>query len=352
MINVVSDTREITSSIKGFAILTVLINHYVNHYLSNNYYFYANGIVALFFITSGYGIFSALNKYNEISFSTISSFYYRRFVRIVPLFWVSIFLIFLIFKIKIDWKYFLFLSCLSSHQMYILPAHWFIFFIIQCYILSPILFLILKKIGIIKYVALNIIIILSIQFYYYFNHLSSNVYFEYFNNHFIYKYLYFGHILLFSTGMAIPNIIEMINIKFNNYLIIISFICFLLTVELTRFQKTGLFISSLFIINATFFCLTLINGTVNIFKNGFLIRIGKFSLSLYLFHQIYYQALERFDIITYKSIKSVVFTIALFPLFFLLCELSEKYINIFINLLQYYASRTLKRFRWFCLANF
>lgn len=86
------DSREITVYLKGFAIASVLINHYVNAYLSDNLLGYANGIISLFFVSSGYGAAHSLKKYDKINLPAVLDYYARRALRIYPLFWVSLLL--------------------------------------------------------------------------------------------------------------------------------------------------------------------------------------------------------------------------------------------------------------------
>jgi peptidoglycan/LPS O-acetylase OafA/YrhL len=84
-----TDTRKATETLKGLAIITVLINHYLNDNFSNNYGGFANTTISIFFLLSGYGIYSTLNKRfadNKFSWQALGSFYYDRLIRVFPLF--------------------------------------------------------------------------------------------------------------------------------------------------------------------------------------------------------------------------------------------------------------------------
>jgi peptidoglycan/LPS O-acetylase OafA/YrhL len=57
------NTRDATNSLKGFAILIVLANHFLNQYVDpNNFSGLANATLSIFFIVSGYGIAHSLEQ--------------------------------------------------------------------------------------------------------------------------------------------------------------------------------------------------------------------------------------------------------------------------------------------------
>ena len=55
-------SEDATLFLKGIAIISVLINHYANSYTNLDIGFYANGMMALFFVLSGFGIYYSLEK--------------------------------------------------------------------------------------------------------------------------------------------------------------------------------------------------------------------------------------------------------------------------------------------------
>ena len=60
-----------TLYLRGIAIIIVLVNHYVNYYLSDQFGGYAYRLVSFFFVLSGFGIYHSLN--NAISQGTMNS---------------------------------------------------------------------------------------------------------------------------------------------------------------------------------------------------------------------------------------------------------------------------------------
>ena len=51
--------REASDILKGISILSVLINHYLKHYTEFGVGGFANVVVSIFFVLSGYGIFTS-----------------------------------------------------------------------------------------------------------------------------------------------------------------------------------------------------------------------------------------------------------------------------------------------------
>ena len=82
--------RQKTDYLKGVAILTVVLNHFLNEYATHSMGGYANGMMSIFFILSGYGVFFSLSRDRE-HYSLkhmLGAFWKRRILRIFPLFWI------------------------------------------------------------------------------------------------------------------------------------------------------------------------------------------------------------------------------------------------------------------------
>src|SRR5512137_1839194 len=85
-----SGSREITSYLRGLAIVSVVINHYAYVFLSDEFLGYANGIVSIFLVLAGYGAFYSWQKYGKVSGPAVLSYYASRAMRIFPLYWISL----------------------------------------------------------------------------------------------------------------------------------------------------------------------------------------------------------------------------------------------------------------------
>lgn len=160
-----SNTREITSYLKGFAICSVIVVHYINYYYYSLLVGYANGVISIFFMLSGYGLFHSLQKdfgSDKITWQTLARYFYKRATRIFPLYWLALLLTLLIYQSPLSLN--LFLAVRPFDNNYTL--YWFIQAIVQCYLIAPLMYLLLKKCGLIKYIFGILILLFSICFFY------------------------------------------------------------------------------------------------------------------------------------------------------------------------------------------
>ena len=122
-----------TNFLKGIAISSVLINHYILKYTTINQIGYANGIIGIFFILSGFGLYLSLekrNKQDKLISNIIGRFYLDRFTRIFPLFYIALILGMFFFNISFK------ITPLSLLGLEWSGKYWFIVAIIHCYLLS------------------------------------------------------------------------------------------------------------------------------------------------------------------------------------------------------------------------
>jgi peptidoglycan/LPS O-acetylase OafA/YrhL len=85
-------TYNSTDTLKGLAVISVLINHYLNMNMQGDCKGFANLIIAIFFIVSGYGIYCSLEhlvRNDKLTFKLVTTFYCTRIIRIFPLYWVA-----------------------------------------------------------------------------------------------------------------------------------------------------------------------------------------------------------------------------------------------------------------------
>jgi peptidoglycan/LPS O-acetylase OafA/YrhL len=312
--------QNIVLVLKGFAIIIVLINHYINSYLSPNYQGYANGIIALFFVLSGYGIFYSLDKYSEVNKETIQQFLWKRCLRIFPLYWLSLFLYF--GWVNSSLPDYILETVLALPHFQATGIYWFITSLIQCYLLAPLLYLISQKIGTRNYLILVIFCTLISFLIFPFTALP------YTQDYFVYRYLFLGHLFLFAQGLALPNLLKVIKQyppdDLSNKLTAIAFISFLLLVYYTRFAETGSQIAPLLIIVTPLFCCFSIYTNPQFPLKSLLATAGNYSYSLYLFHLIYYHALAELGFVSSSNYVGIVLAIAFFPCFWGVCLLLEK----------------------------
>ncbi len=321
-----SKKQDITLTLKGCAILSVLINHYVTLYIAPQQTGYANGIIAIFFILSGYGIFYSLDKYKNYTLGNFKDFWGKRLIKIFPLYWLSLLIYFTLRQDIVPQN--LVEVALAFPWNQAPEIYWFITSLMQCYLLAPCLYLIIKKIKVRKYLLLIIILIFASFLIFPLVSLPYN------RTYFVYRYLFLGHLFLFALGMAIPKLLQLNQpeSKFflDQNLIAIALVVFSLLVYYTRFANTGIALAPFFAIAAPIFCLILIFHNPQLPKklNQSLSFLGINSYSLYLFHLIYYKILEKSDLFANSIFYRVTLTIIFLPVFFLVCIFLEKFNNV------------------------
>lgn len=128
------ETIYITNSLKGISIIAVLINHYLNLNVSGEYGSFASIWIVVFFILSGFGLNFSLRRRlnNGIGRQKIVKFYFDRLISIFPLFLIACVVQFFATEGGVSiWTFF---GLTGEEQLWFIPA------ILQCYLLSPLIY--------------------------------------------------------------------------------------------------------------------------------------------------------------------------------------------------------------------
>ncbi len=131
--------RDTTATLRGIAIFIVLLSHFLTNFIVNHDSFghAGNAAVALFFIASGYGNAWSLKKRQAGGNFSLCDFYRDRFFRLYPLYWLALCCIWASTKVVPDvWAF----SGIKA-------PYWFVSAIIQCAVVAPFLYGILKRLG-------------------------------------------------------------------------------------------------------------------------------------------------------------------------------------------------------------
>lgn len=309
-----------TDFLKGVAIISVLINHYINNYISIRFSEIANGMVSIFFLLSGYGLFYSLSRKKSNIILFYKGFYLKRILRIYPLYIVSLLLSVLFAGNSFS------LFTYIAFPFQASGIYWFITSLIQCYFLSPLIFAVWQKFGNRNYILFLTIILFVTQL------VSLFLKFEPTRQYFGYRFMAVGHLFLFSYGICIPKL-QLPKFLTKSCFIAASGFIFLTTLLLTRqrdfgFENSGLYFSSLFILSCFIFISSILKKQDLNLKFYIISFLGKHSYSIYLFHLFYFGILYKLGLIQKQSLIGIIVTLICFPFFLIGCIFAEKISSI------------------------
>jgi peptidoglycan/LPS O-acetylase OafA/YrhL len=308
-----NDTRDITDYLKGIAIMSVLINHYINHYVSKNYFGYASGIISIFFILSGFGLYYSLRNLADC-YSVKKAYLYfsiKRFLRILPLYWFLSLLPMVIIKDNFSFKQVVPLAPYDD-------VNWFIPYIFHCYIVAPFLYMLLSRMGLKQYLY-------GISFA-----LVSMLVFSVLLPAFQYRNINFGYMIIFAIGLGLPVVMNKYRAMLQSDVLKLSMVfIFLLSVYYTRyldmiFRYSSLFAFLLLAASLSVMMMSFLSNTKMLFLKNIFITFGKNSYAILLAHPLYYGFLHKLGIIKYRSLSGMAFAIILLPLLLFICSFAEK----------------------------
>ncbi|MGA2936579.1 MAG: acyltransferase [Syntrophobacteraceae bacterium] len=307
------DTRPVTHTLKGIAISSVLINHYVNTHFSVDASGFANLFIALFYMASGYGLYYSLSNAlpGETTFSrkALFLFYRDRAIRIFPLFWIAL----LVSGRPFPW------ALLGLHA----PDHfWFIPTLLQCYALAPLIFSSMRK----NKAILIVVVILA------FTGINCLPCLGYAGQMTIkllsfldtgWRGFYFIYVLLFTLGLLLPcflnpaRVKHPISAKLAFCLHLASTFGFMMLLK--YFVKNSLFF---YIMPLPALALVFIHAIRYVIKFRVFAYLGSISYSIYLFHILYYKMIDGIGFPN-RSLTNLAISIAFFPLFLYGCNKAE-----------------------------
>jgi peptidoglycan/LPS O-acetylase OafA/YrhL len=333
--NIMNNTKDSTNTLRGIAILIILINHYLNLNVSITNIGFANLWVAIFFILSGYGIQHSLGKtFNngkQQSALQYFRFYYSRIIRIFPLFLMAYLSECLIFKTPL----FLFtvLGIRADTHLWFIPA------IIQCYILAPFIHVLINK-----HRILMLVIIIS-TFVFFNVYFSSNYAPELLiivlkKMHMYWRHIFFLYLVIFSLSMFIPKI-ESGWHKITNhekilyYCLLVGVVIFSMLFVQYNTILPGMYA---FTVKTTYPLLLIIFLSIYLIFNKIKIPVisfvGENAYPIYLFHMIFYLTVNKYSAYGKDSVFEFCLIILLFTPFVYFCKYIEIYSNLLVKLIE------------------
>jgi peptidoglycan/LPS O-acetylase OafA/YrhL len=312
--------KEITNYLKGFAILTVYLNHVMGSYISGAFVGYANGFISLFFILSGYGIFISLSQRSELDKDRFHlNFFKKRFVRIYPIFWVWC----LLNGFSNGVLGFFGLDFINPKSPWFVPA------IIQCYLLSPILYRVFKDMRVKK--SMTILIILFILVNVLLFALAGAP-----HKAIGYRGLFFNNIFLFCLGFMLAKI--KIPKELPSYVVYICVFLFLFFIHETTpqgfisFPFKGKIFFIIFPFIVFIFCFSIFSKRIYLPLKNAIQTIGNYTYSIYLFAGVGPFILFKIGVLKKMdpSFTGILVLILLSPVFIWLYSTLEIILNEFI----------------------
>ena len=305
---------ETTNALKGIAISAVLINHYLNLNISIDGKGFANAWLSVFFFLSGYGLFYSLNSRELRNARDLLLFYYQRVVRLFPLLWLA----WIIEVITTRGK----MSLWTLTGIHGSGHYWFIPALLQCYLVSPLIYLGIKK----KFTIFIFSFLLVLVLVNYLGHQAPPIILKraaFF--HLRWRQMFFFHILFFMLGMLFPLIIIPSKKRYSGLVSISLFwvFTFFITIFMIALKiysqsnsiaKLSFNIAPLFLI--TLLCAYSLYYSIRI---QCLEYLGSISYSVYLFHMSYYKSISDMGAFPKNSVKELIAYIIVFPIFIFIC---------------------------------
>ncbi|WP_264982360.1 acyltransferase family protein [Pseudodesulfovibrio portus] len=318
----VNSSRELTSYLKGFAILTVVGSHFSNRFMPFKLPLFGNHFITFFFILSGFGLYYSLSRTHDEKTKLIS-FYLKRFIRIYPLYWANFF-IDLIFdrgqSLSSDLFFDFFLIHFTDP-----PRAWFLHALIPCYVLAPALYALIRKYRLKMIPALCVLFGVANLVLHYFSAPEVRCW--------MYRNIYLSEYFLFCIGMLFPIIHENYGASGKNRWVLLTSLVmlgsFIFTNGYTYIPpipgNNTTFVSCLFIVSTLVFSYLFINAyTIYLPFKRILCLVGSYTYGIYLFEGMYGTALEKIGVIAGKNYVNGLFFILIFPAFFICCMLAEE----------------------------
>lgn len=321
--------------LKGVAIVTVLVNHYLNLNVSGDFRGYSNLFIGIFFFQSGYATYYSLQKkfLNTIEFRSILLFWYNRVIRIFPLLWCAWALELWVRKGD--------LSLWIPTGIHGEGHYWFVPALFQCYLLAPFTFRwFATKIRIVLILCLSGFLVINVLLAMDLLPVYLRWGLDFINAR--WRGLYFLHFLLFLMGLLTnfwrPKYLHKIT-RFNKKNALFFFWFVFLTVLSGMVYIRHLSISfpifyKIFLIGPIFFV-----AFICIYSFQFKIEdrvfafIGSISYAIYLFHMSFYQIVGYLGKFSENFLSELGVTLILMPFFLFGCRYIEQFGNyIYVRL--------------------
>lgn len=336
-----SDTRAITDFMKAVTIFLVVVLHFIGH-IGVQGATAVQGILVVFFFLSGYGMYHSLSRYDGIDIRAVVHFFAKRFLRIYPLFWIAV-LIVMVLGVVIDVGGFFtdvgatMLSAPIAQFLAVPFLHptffkWFVPFLIQCYLLSPVLYLVLEHdlrvyftsllggLGVLNAVLFGMGYVPVFRWTPAAELLGGGASYLY-----PFIYIFFGHIAYFGLGMATPRVLERLEMDRSPFpWLFLSIVFILLTAGPSKlFEGSHRLFSAALIVTLPVALALVIQRN---YSHPLIERfrpLGRHSYAIYLFHMFVIRGMGYLGLLRSPVVGALILVL-LSPLFYAFIVILER----------------------------
>ncbi len=315
------DTRAATDTLKGLAILVVIVNHYLKVHVTDTVGGIAYSFLAVFFLVSGYGIYYSLTR-RDISAGEpgkLLRFWADRVLRLLPLYYLAI--------LVRDFVLGGFGSPLHYLNIYG-PGHfWFVPAIINCYLVAPFIYMFMRWNRAVAIIGLAVVVLVGTGVF--MGGLVHGGVAQLLDTlQLTYKRVFGLHIFLFALGMLAASERRRLERPKGKvagtgvrlgYLAL--FVSFPVGYWLVKNNAHGLFAMILQLGMMGLAVAFVGVGLRYAVSFSLLAKIGAVSYGLYLFHMTYFNLMDKAGLL--HGFTGVIWATALFPVLVVACWLLE-----------------------------
>jgi peptidoglycan/LPS O-acetylase OafA/YrhL len=322
-------TNEAANYIKGFCITLITWHHLIYDNFPGHFSYLGNEFVAFYFIVSGYGIFYSLEeKLHGRRLHGILRFYGKRFIRLYPMYWI----------------WFAFGYYPKSGRSAVLdffllsldhPPVWFLNAIVYCYLLSPVLFLVARRLKLWSLAVFTVALLLI--------NVAGHDWQLPFRLAYVYRDIYFFYLFFFASGMVFPWLLarNFPTGRLGLYVAPLLLVFIFCAVQVTHHPLVSLFPPEVSVWNfkLNYYCVpfylsamsltfVILKGLPRLPLQKALIIVGQYSLPIYLVNDYLGYLVVRLLGKGYPDLVYFLVFAGLFPLLVLGCALAQKIVYL------------------------
>lgn len=313
--------RERTDFLRGLAILGIMLGHWFKPAFPAGEIIGGNGLVAIFFFLSGYGIFHSLDKAPGAGLApkALGIFYLKRIKRLYPLFWL---VVGLRFALSPSTRAEISVLTVLGLDFTAPPTLWFVPAIVQCYLAAPLLYLASRRLAPAASVAAALACVALLQ-------AAGPALGIPHVRVWYYREVVFGGPLLFHLGLVYASVRNRSAGAWSGLAPLLWGVLFAAAIVRQRYLDpdaglAGLPLDLTLHLAAAMFCIAVLQSTVRLPLARLLVPMGAASYGLYLTHPLFFSMVRRLPGSIWPDTAAM---FLLLPLFVLGARLLERHVG-------------------------